>query len=120
MRLRDKAELLDPVADLIAIEAEQLRGLAVVPVTAFQCLHKELALDLLHLHSFRWRPELRRHRGRARELKVVEFDPLVSGQQHGPLDRVAQLADIPGHVCLSIAATAAGVRPLTRRLNSRL
>jgi hypothetical protein len=95
LRLDVKTEFLDPIPDLIAIEAQQLRGLALVSMTALEGLHQELALNLLHVHPFRWQAELRRHCGRAREVEIIGFDPLVSGEQHRPFDRVAQLTDVP-------------------------
>ena len=56
-----EAELLDAVADLIAIDAEQLRRMRLIAAGPFEGLDEELPLDLFELDAFgrqrRIRPE---------------------------------------------------------------
>jgi len=89
-----EAELLDPVAHLVAIDPEQLTCVRLVAVRALERLHQQLLLHLLEVDAFGRQPEAGRN-GVAREgRKVLGDQPLTIHQQHRPLDRVAKLADI--------------------------
>ena len=46
-------ELLDAIADLIAVQAEQRRGPRLVPAAALERLHDQRALELLEIDAVR-------------------------------------------------------------------
>ena len=114
-----EAELLDPVAHLVAVDAEQLRRLGLVAAGALERLHEQLPLDLLEVDAFGRQPELgRRHAARQRE--VLRLELAAVDQQHRALDGVAQLADVAGPLVL--LERAHGCRRQAAQLlrNSRL
>ena len=47
-----QAELLDPVAHLIAIKAKELGRVRLIATRALECLDHQLTLDSLEIHTF--------------------------------------------------------------------
>src|SRR4029450_11619256 len=47
-------EFLDAVANLIAVETEQGRGLRLVPAASFEGLHDQRSFELLEVYPGRW------------------------------------------------------------------
>src|SRR5205823_11554497 len=90
-------ELLDAVANLIAIEPEQRGRARLVPAAALERLHHKRALELLELDAVRRQLHaLGQPNAGAGERKVFIAELLALGEQHRALDGVAQLADIAG------------------------
>jgi len=50
-----ETKLLDPVPHLIAMEAEQYSSLALISAGPCECLHHELSLQLLQVHTIGWK-----------------------------------------------------------------
>jgi hypothetical protein len=50
---RLETKLLDPIAHLIAIQAQELSGLALMATCTLECLHEKLPLELVELDSTR-------------------------------------------------------------------
>jgi len=57
--LGGQAELLDPVADLVAVDAEELGRLRLVAAGAVERLGQQLTLDVIEVDAFLGQPELR-------------------------------------------------------------
>ena len=64
-----EAELLDAVAHLVAIDAEQLAGLRLIAAGSLERLHQQLPLDLVEVDAFGRQLELRRRRPTARQRR---------------------------------------------------
>ena len=60
---RLQAKLLEAVADLIAVDAEQLGRPALVSSGAFERLRQQLAFDLFEVDALRWQSKLCRLNG---------------------------------------------------------
>src|SRR5687767_12609852 len=84
-----EAELVEPVTDLIAVDAEQLRRLCLIAAGALQGLRQQLPLDVLEIDAFGRQAELRRGDGAGQRREVIRLEPLLVDQQHCPLDGVA-------------------------------
>ena len=118
-----EAELLDAVADLIAVQAEQRRRPRLVAAAALERLDDQAALELLEIDAL----------GRQRDRRAppcawppapgspVGSSHVALGEQHGALDGVAQLADVARP---AVGAAARAAPSATRRArclrNSRL
>ena len=59
MRRRAETELLDAVPHLVAIEPEELGRVRLVAAGPFQCLHQQLALDVVETDASWRQAELR-------------------------------------------------------------
>ena len=57
-----QSKFLDPVADLIAVDAEQRTGACLIAAAPFERLNDQLPLDLVERDTFRRQPERCRHR----------------------------------------------------------
>src|SRR5688572_21955277 len=89
-----ESELLDAVADLVSVDAEELSGLGLISIGPFESLHEELPLDLLEVQAFGWELDRRRADGSRERREIVGLEPLTFYEQHGPLDRIPQLSDV--------------------------
>src|SRR5262245_51098791 len=92
-------ELLDPIADLVAIEAQERGGLGLVPAGAFERLNHQRPLELLEVETGGRQLDLAAKPdatdGAARG-EVLDREHRVLRQQHRALDGVPQLADVAG------------------------
>src|SRR5687768_5019433 len=97
LRRGGEAELLDPIADLVAIQPEHRAGFGLIAAAAPQRLDQQAALELLQIDTGRGQLELvpgADRRGQRGEIAGIEA--IAIGQEHGALDHVAQLAHVAG------------------------
>ena len=88
-------ELLDTVADLIAIDAQQGCRARLVPTAALERLHHKRPFELLEIDAMRGQLHpLADAKPRTGERKVRVGQLVALGKQHGALDGVAQLTDV--------------------------
>src|SRR5687768_15238581 len=89
-------ELLDAIADLIAVHTEQCGGARLIPSGPLKGLHDERALELLEVDAVRRQfnalGETGRSTGRKRKIAIGQL--VAIGQQHRALDGIAELADV--------------------------
>src|SRR5262245_6615601 len=96
-RLRPhETEFLDAIPHLVAIDAQKLPCMCLVALRALERLDQQLPLDLFEIDATSRQLKLLRaacspHQAR----EVARFEPVTIHEQHGALDRVAKLADIP-------------------------
>ena len=74
---RLQAELLDAVAHLIAVDAEQLGRLALVSAGALERLHQQLAFDLFEVDALRRQSKLCRLNGPRQRREVRRLERIV-------------------------------------------
>src|SRR5262245_18243958 len=98
--LQLQAELLDAVSNLVAVDAEELRRLALVASGTLDGLGQPLTLDVLEVDALCRQTELRGFNASSERREIRRFEPVAIDQQHRPLDRVAQLADVAGPLVL--------------------
>ena len=92
---RTKAELLDPIPDLVTIDPQQLAGVRLVPRRAFERLDDQLSLDIFQIDALRRQPEHPSRRRLSRERrKILRRQPLAIDEKHGALNRIAKLTDV--------------------------
>src|SRR5262245_3502475 len=90
-----ETELLNPIANLIAIEAEQRGGPGVIPARTGQRLDDQLAFHLLEAEALIGQIVVPRCRSpRNRHWKVLRFEPVAVGEKHRSLDGVSQFPDV--------------------------
>src|SRR5688572_23743079 len=80
-----ETELLDPIADLIAIHAEKACRLRLIAAGAPQRLHHQTAFQLLETHPRRRQVEdVAARGGRRQGAEIADVEPAVLAQQHRP------------------------------------
>src|SRR5262249_21861430 len=89
-------ELFDSISNLIAIQAEQRRGLRLVPPAALERLHHERSPRLVPIHAGcrPLHPAGHPRTGGSRDRKMFGGQLLALRQQHGALDGVTKLTDV--------------------------
>src|SRR5688572_14238938 len=89
-------ELLDSIPNLIAIEPEHRGGPGLDPAAALERLDDQRTFELLEVDPLRRKlnpfGQFGRRASGQREVPVRQLVAL--GEQHRPLDRVSQLADV--------------------------
>jgi hypothetical protein len=91
-----EAELLDPVADLIAIESEQRRRARLIPAGTLQGLNHEVAFEAFEIDAG-WRQVHFSASATAHvwKCKVPRVQKLTVGNEHGAFENRPELANIP-------------------------
>src|SRR4249919_2903809 len=92
--LGGEAELLDAVPHLVAIDAEELPRLRLIPAGSLERLDKQLPFDLVEADALGRQFEFGGRDRSCQRREVTWLEPLVLDEQHRPLDRVAHLADV--------------------------
>ena len=121
-RAASEPELLDPVAHLVAVDAEQLPGVRLVATRALERLHQQLPLDLLEVDALGRQPE--RRASDAVRVSVVKSSGASQSRSMSSIARSMALRSsrtLPGQpVLLEQLPAPSGVSPRTRLRNSRL
>ena len=106
-------ELLDPVSDLIAIQAEQLRRRAFIATAPPKRLNNQIALECLQVDAPGRQLEPAASDATVDDRKVCRFQVIAVRQQHRALSCIPQLANIAGPVILLEQRARGRRRPST-------
>ena len=107
-----QAEFFTAVRNLVTVDAEQLRRLGLIAARTLERLREELTFDVVEPDAFRGQREFDR-RDAPRQREVLRLQVAAVDQEHGALDRVAQLADVAWPlVLLEERHGVAGDKPL--------
>src|SRR5687768_4153516 len=89
-----QAELLDPVTDLVTIQAEQVSSPRLVAASAVERLHDKLPFHVFQVHTITWKPKRQRPPGTHHWRDGIRDDPVAVHQHHRALNHVPQLTDV--------------------------
>src|SRR6185503_9200050 len=103
--------LLDAIAHLISIDAEQMTGLSLVATGTLKRLNEQLPLDSLEIDALRGQPEDGRRRGARYGNEILHTEQAVVGEQHCAFDGVAKLANVARPAILIEYRLRGGLEP---------